>query len=217
MGSEEGVGKGSERAIYPPIIMPAMSRRPAPGRSPASEADAPFDDEGRPSKSERKRASHLLQTLGDEVAALPASRLNALTLPDNLREAIRELHRTKSHEGRRRQLQFIGKLMRQVDPGPLQEAVANFKLGGAQDALALHQAERWREELLADDTALTRWMAEHPDTEAQPLRALIRQARIEARPDAGAGAAVRQGRHYRDLFQFIKTHLTNPTSATTAT
>lgn len=117
--------------------MPAMSRRPAPGRSPASEADAPFDDEGRPSKSERKRASHLLQTLGDEVAALPASRLNALTLPDNLREAIRELHRTKSHEGRRRQLQFIGKLMRQVDPEPLQEAVANFKLGGAQDALAL--------------------------------------------------------------------------------
>jgi ribosome-associated protein len=207
MGSEEGVGKGSERAIYPPIIMPAMSRRPAPGRSPASEADAPFDDEGRPSKSERKRASHLLQTLGDEVAALPASRLNALTLPDNLREAIRELHRTKSHEGRRRQLQFIGKLMRQVDPEPLQEAVANFKLGGAQDALALHQAEQWRESLLADDQALTRWMAEHPDTDAQPLRALIRQARLEVRPEAGAGIAQRQGRHFRDLFQFIKTQL----------
>jgi ribosome-associated protein len=207
MGSEEGVGKGSERAIYLPIIMPAMSRRPAPGRSPASEADAPFDDEGRPSKSERKRASHLLQTLGDEVAALPASRLNALTLPDNLREAIRELHRTKSHEGRRRQLQFIGKLMRQVDPEPLQEAVANFKLGGAQDALALHQAEQWRESLLADDQALTRWMAEHPDTDAQPLRALIRQARLEVRPDAGAGIAQRQGRHFRDLFQFIKTQL----------
>ena len=187
--------------------MPAMSRRPAPGRSPASEADAPFDDEGRPSKSERKRASHLLQTLGDEVAALPASRLNALTLPDNLREAIRELHRTKSHEGRRRQLQFIGKLMRQVDPEPLQEAVANFKLGGAQDALALHQAEQWRESLLADDQAFTRWMAEHPDTDAQPLRALIRQARLEVRPGAGAGVAQRQGRHFRDLFQFIKTQL----------
>ena len=187
--------------------MPVMSRRPAPGRSPASEADAAFDEEGRPSKSERKRASHLLQTLGDEVAALPASRLNALTLPDNLREAIRELHRTKSHEGRRRQLQFIGKLMRQVDPEPLQEAVANFKLGGAQDALALHQAEQWREALLADDEALTRWMTEHPDTDAQPLRALIRQARLEVRPDAGAGVAQRQGRHFRDLFQFIKTQL----------
>jgi ribosome-associated protein len=187
--------------------MPAMPRRPAPGRSPAQEADAAFDEEGRPSKSQRKRDSHALQTLGDEVAALPASRLNALELPENLREAIRELHRTRSHEGRRRQVQFIGKLMRQVDPAPLQEAVARFKLGGAQDALALHQAERWREELLADDGAVTRWIAEQPSTDTQQLRALIRQARLEVRPDAAAGAAVRQGRHFRDLFQFIKARL----------
>ena len=184
-----------------------MPRRPAPGRSPAQEADAAFDEDGRPSKSQRKRDSHALQTLGDEVAALPASRLNALELPENLREAIRELHRTKSHEGRRRQMQFIGKLMRQVDPGPLQEAVDQFKLGGAQDALALHQAERWREELLADDGAATRWMTEHPGTDAQQLRALIRQARLEVRPQAGAGVAQRQGRHFRDLFQFIKAQL----------
>jgi ribosome-associated protein len=191
-----------------------MSRRPAPGRSPAQEADAAFDEDGRPSKSQRKRDSHALQTLGDEVAALPASRLNALQLPENLREAIREFHRTKSHEGRRRQLQFIGKLMRQVDPGPLQEAVANFKLGGAQDALALHQAERWREELLADDGAVTRWMAERPATDAQQLRAMIRQARLEVRPDAAAGTAVRQGRHFRDLFQFVKTQLKAAPEAT---
>jgi ribosome-associated protein len=184
-----------------------MPRRPAPGRSPAQEAEAAFDEEGRPSKSQRKRDSHALQTLGDEVAALPASRLNALELPENLREAIRELHRTRSHEGRRRQVQFIGKLMRQVDPAPLQEAVAQFKLGGAQDALALHQAERWREELLADDGAVTRWMAEQPGTDTQQLRALIRHARLEVRPDAAAGTAVRQGRHFRDLFQFIKAQL----------
>lgn len=184
-----------------------MSRRPAPGRSPAEEADAPFDEDGRPSKSQRKRDSHALQTLGDDVAALPASRLNALALPESLREAIREFHRTRSHEGRRRQMQFIGKLMRQVDPGPLQEAVDNFKLGGALDALALHQAEQWREELLADDNAVTRWVAEHPGTEVQPLRALIRHARLEVRPDAATGVALRQGRHYRDLFQFIKAHL----------
>lgn len=190
-----------------PIIIPAMSRRPAPGRSPAAVADAPFDDEGRPSKSQRKRDSHALQTLGDEVAALPASRLNALDLPENLREAIREFHRTKSHEGRRRQAQFIGKLMRQVDPEPLQEAVARYKLGSAQDALALHQAEQWRQELLADDAAVTRWMAERPATDAQQLRAMIRQARLEVRPDASAGLAVRQGRHFRDLFQFVKTQL----------
>ena len=187
--------------------MPAMPRSPAPGRSLAQEADAAFDEEGRPSKSQRKRDSHALQTLGDEVAALPASRLNALELPENLREAIRELHRTRSHEGRRRQVQFIGKLMRQVDPAPLQEAVAQFKLGGAQDALALHQAERWREELLADDGAVTRWMAEQPGTDTQQLRTLIRHARLEVRPDAAAGTAVRQGRHFRDLFQFIKAQL----------
>ncbi|MEI8264360.1 MAG: ribosome biogenesis factor YjgA [Betaproteobacteria bacterium] len=184
-----------------------MPRRPAPGRSPAQEADAAFDDEGRPSKSQRKRDSHALQTLGDEVAALPASRLNALELPESLREAIRELHRTRSREGRRRQVQFIGKLMRQVDPAPLQEAVAQFKLGGAQDALALHQAERWREEMLADDGAVTRWMADQPGTDAQQLRALIRHARLEVRPDTAAGASVRQGRHFRDLFQFIKAQL----------
>ena len=184
-----------------------MPRRPAPGRSPAQDADAPFDEDGRPSKSQRKRESHALQTLGDEVAALPASRLNALELPESLREAIREFHRTKSHEGRRRQMQFIGKLMRQVDPAPLQEAVANFKLGGAQDALALHQAEQWREELLADDAVATRWMAEHPGTDAQQLRTLIRQARLEVRPEAAAGVAQRQGRHFRDLFQFIKAQL----------
>ena len=65
-----------------------MSRRPAPGRSPAQEADAAFDEEGRPSKSQRKRESHALQTLGDDLAALPASRLNALELPESLREAM---------------------------------------------------------------------------------------------------------------------------------
>ena len=109
-----------------------MSRRPAPGRSPAQEADAAFDEEGRPSKSQRKRESHALQTLGDDLAALPASRLNALELPESLREAIRELHRTRSHEGRRRQTQFIGKLMRQVDPQPLQEAVVGALVYGKQ-------------------------------------------------------------------------------------
>ena len=186
-----------------------MPRPPAPGRSPAREPDAAFDEDGRASKSQRKRESQALQTLGDEVASLPSARLEALGLPDNLREAIREFHRTRSHEGRRRQMQFIGKLMRQVDPEPLQEAVAQFKLGGAQDALALHLAEQWREELLADDGALTRWIAERPGIDPQPLRALIRQARLELRPVASAGTATRQGKHYRNLFKFIKSHLTS--------
>ncbi|MFM8768258.1 MAG: DUF615 domain-containing protein, partial [Rubrivivax sp.] len=77
-------------------------------------------------------------------------------------------------------------------------------------------AARWREAQLADATPRTRRIAEHPRTAAQPLRTLIRQARIDSRPDAGAGAAVRQGRHYRDLFQLIKAQLTNSAGVTGA-
>jgi ribosome-associated protein len=116
---------------------------------------------------------------------------------------VQEYKRTRSHEGRRRQMQYIGKLMRQIDPEPVREAVAEMKLGRAVDSLALHQAEQWRTELLADDEALTRWMADHPDSDAQQLRSLIRTARR----DAAAAPEQRSGRAYRELFQYLKGHL----------
>ena len=118
---------------------------------PAREADPAHDDDGRASKSQRKRESHALQALGEDVATLPASRLEGLELPPALLEALVEFHRTRSHEGRRRQMQYIGKLMRTVDAAPLEEAVAAYRLGGARQTLALHEAERWRAALLADD------------------------------------------------------------------
>ena len=127
----------------------------------------------------------------------------ATPMPDNLRDAVLELRRTRSHEGRRRQLQYVGKLMRQVDIEPLRAAVASAQLGRAHDALALHKAEHWRAELMADDDALTRWMAEHPDTDLQRLRTLIRNAR----KDAALPAEQRHGRAWRELFQFIKPQL----------
>ena len=178
--------------------------RRAPPIPPTPDADDAFG--GRPSKSALKRQSHDLQALGVALGELPASRLQALALPEALSDALAEYRRIRSHEGRRRQLQFIGKLMRQVDPAPLREAVDDFRLGGARDALALHQAERWREELLADDDALTRWLAEHPDTDAQQLRSLVRAARKDAKPDLATGA-VRHGRAYRELFQLVKAAL----------
>ena len=108
-------------------------------------------------------------------------------------------------EGRRRQMQFIGKLMRDVDPEPLREAVAAFQLGHARNALSLHLAERWRADLIQDDKdALPRWMAEHPDSDVQRLRTLVRNAR----KDAAATPEQRNGRAYRELFQFIKEALT---------
>lgn len=181
-----------------------MSRRSAPGRTAPRAADAPYDEEGRPSKSQRKRESQGLQDLGEELAALSTERLAALDMPDTLREALHTLNRTRSHEGRRRQLQYVGKLMRGVDEAPLREAVAASQLGHAHDTWALHEAERWRTELMLDDDALTRWVSEHPDTDVQRLRTLVRNARTEAQPAAVPGAAPRQLRSYRELFQFIR-------------
>jgi ribosome-associated protein len=97
-------------------------------------------------------------------------------------------------------MQYIGKLMRDADIEPIREAVAAAKLGRAHDSLALHQAELWRAELVDSDDALTRWMAEHPQTDLQPLRALIRNAR----KDAELPPEQRHGRAWRELFQFIK-------------
>jgi ribosome-associated protein len=158
----------------------------------------------RPSKSELKRQAHEQQAVGVALAELPEAALDATPMPEALREAIAELKRTRSHEGRRRQLQYVGKLMRQADLEPLREAVAAARLGGARDALALHRAEAWRAELVADDAALTRWKAEHPDTDLQRLRALIRNAR----QDAALAPEQRHGRAWRELFQFIKTSST---------
>ncbi len=181
---------------------------------PAREADAPFDEEGRPSKSQLKRDAHELQKLGDDLAALPEARLDELPMDDRLREAVMTLRETRSHEGRRRQLQFVGKLMRLADAEPLREAVARIRLGGARDSLRLHEIERWRAELLADDEALTRWAAGHPGSDLQQLRSLVRQARSDRVPDAAPGAAQRQGRAFREIFQFIQRALADASALT---
>lgn len=154
----------------------------------------------RPSKTQRKQKAHDLQSLGQDLVELPASRLVGLDMPEILRDAIAEYKRTRSFEGKRRQLQYIGKQMRFADEAPLREAVAAYKLGSAKDTLKLHETERWRDELVADDEAATRWAAEFPGSDLQRLRSLIRAAR----KDAAAAPEQRNGRGYRELFQFIK-------------
>jgi len=161
---------------------------------------------GPPSKTELKRASTELQALGEALLTLSPQRLANLQLPEKLLDAVQEGKRISAFEGRRRHMQFIGKLMRGVDPEPIQAAVEAQHMGSAQDTVRLHQAERWRDELLADDAALARWMAEYAQTDTQALRALIRQARKDALP-LRPGAAPRQGRAYRELFALIREHL----------
>ena len=156
----------------------------------------------RPSKTQRKKVSHDLQDLGEALVALSDARLDQLPIDELLLDSIRAYRRTKTHEGRRRQMQFIGKLMRRTDSEPLREAVAAAQLGQAHNALALHEAERWRAELIASDDALTRWKTEHPAGDLQQLRSLVRAAR----KDAAAVPEQRSGRAFRELFKFVRDH-----------
>ncbi len=173
---------------------------PTPDDEPAPAPVFPFDD--KPSKTRQKQASHELQDLGEAAVALPDARLAGLAISETLLDAIRQFKKTRTFEGRRRQMQYIGKLMRRHDVEPIRQAVTDMQLGRAKDSLALHQAERWRAELIADDAAATRWIADHPQTDAQQLRSLIRAAR----KDAALVPEKRSGRAFRELFQFIKEH-----------
>jgi ribosome-associated protein len=168
-----------------PILLPAV---PTP------------DGDDAPSKTRLKQQSHDLQKLGMALADLSDARLQRLGLPERLFDALLQYRDTRSHEGRRRQLQYVGKLMREVDDAPLREAVAESKLGSARDTLLLHRAEAWRDALLADDEALTRWLHEHADCDAQHLRSLVRAARREA----ALPPEQRNPRAHRELYQFIR-------------
>jgi ribosome-associated protein len=164
---------------------------------PENEGLEPWD---RPSKTQRKKESHDLQNLGEDLIALPDDRLDGLPMDESLREALRTYKKTRTHEGKRRQMQYVGKLMRRADPEPLREAVAALKLGTAKASLALHEMEHWRAQMLASDDILTTWMKQHPDTDLQQLRSLVRAAR----KDAASAPEQRNGRAYRELFQLIK-------------
>ena len=198
-------------ATIPAIHRPNLMSTSHDPHHDSPDYDAP--DYDRPSKTRLKKESHDLQHLGEQLAALSDGQLASVGLGEQLFDAVQQYKKTKSHEGRRRQMQYVGKLMRKVDVDPIREAVAALQLGHAKDSLALHQAERWRVELLASDDALTGWMAEHPGSDVQQLRSLIRAAR----KDAAAAPEQRSGRAFRELFQFIKTHASAHTDEDTET
>ncbi|MEO7243584.1 MAG: ribosome biogenesis factor YjgA [Rubrivivax sp.] len=185
-----------------------MPPRAAPHRGIDTHYGDGPDDDTSPSKTVLKAEARALQQLGLELSELSADRLAGVAMPDSLREALQAYRRTRSHEGRRRQLQYVGKLMRSADAEPLREAVAAATLGSAHDTWRLHEAERWRAALIADDESLTRWLAEHVDCDGQHLRSLVRAARRDA-GDLVEGA--RQPRSHRELFQFLRPFIAEPT------
>ena len=153
--------------------------------------------EEKPSKTARKRAMHELQTLGERLVGLNSEQLAAISLPEDLQDAIERARRITKHEARRRQLQYIGRLMRDVDPEPIREKLRAWD-GLSTDATArVHRIERWREELLENDGAIGALVRAHPRMDTQRLRALVRNAREER-------TAGLPPRAYRELFRALR-------------
>ncbi|AMV41941.1 hypothetical protein ATN79_04490 [Paraburkholderia caribensis] len=160
------------------------------------------DDNGydRPSKSQLKREMHALQELGVELVALPKDALKRMPMPESLDDAVREARRITDHEGKRRQMQYVGKVMRGLldhETAALREALDRYKGVNKAETARLHWIERTREQLLADDAALTEFIRQHPAADPQEGRTLIRNARKEAQQG-------KPPRYFRDLFQWIK-------------
>ena len=157
----------------------------------------------KPSKTRRKKAMHELQALGDELVALSEHQLHTMQLEPELMEAVRAARGMTKHEARRRQLQFIGRLMREVDPAPIREQLAVWHGQSKAATQSLHDVERWRTLLLEDESALTTFADRYgAAAQLQPLRACLREVRRE---QAAAGQeGQRPGRHFRQLFRLIR-------------
>ena len=167
------------------------------------------------SRTDLKRESTELQKLGEELMTLRADLMARLDLSDKLKDALVDAKRITNFEGKRRQMQFIGKQMRLLD-GPQVEAIKSMLTeqhsGSASETLALHLAQTWRDRLIADDDAFGDWVLQFPQSDSQQLRALIRQARKDAKPEK-PGAAIRHGRAYRDIFQMVRAALSPENAA----
>ena len=149
------------------------------------------------SKTKRKQEMTALQSLGARLVDLPESQIAELPMEEKLREALLEAKRITSHEAKRRQMQYVGKLMRGIDPEPLRERLEAITGHSARAAAQHRRLEAWRVRLLADDGALTAFAAEHPDADLQALRTLIRNTRKEQKE-------AKPPRSYRELFRLIK-------------
>jgi ribosome-associated protein len=160
-----------------------------------------FDQEyERPSKSELKRQSNELQKLGEQLIAEPRDRVKRVQMPEEVKDAILTCQTITNHEGRRRQLQYVGKMMRTLNEeevAVIQRTIESWKGASKAETAALHALERRRDKLLADDKALTQLLEENPALDAQHLRTLIRNARKEQ-------AENKPPKAYREIFQILK-------------
>lgn len=174
---------------------------PNPNRGACGFQSTEFEQEyERPSKSELKRQMTVLQKMGEELVNEARDRVKRVPMPEDVRDAILECQLIKDHEGRRRQLQFVGKKMRTLDEeevAAIQRTIDSWKGLSKADTANMHAMERRRDKLLTDDKALTVLLSENPELDVQHLRTLIRNARKEQ-------AENKPPKAYREIFQILK-------------
>lgn len=158
----------------------------------------------RPSKTQIKKQMHALQALGERLALLKVEQLDAMALPEDLRAALDDARRVSGRESRRRHMQYIGRLMRDVDPEPIRAKLSAWEGLSHVHAARLHGIERWRDRLLDDDAALEEFLRDRPGADSQRLRTLIRNARAERPNERAERAADRPPRAYRELFRVLR-------------
>lgn len=156
------------------------------------------DDDLPLSKTKRKQAMEELQALGEELVALASDQVKRIDIPDDLRSAVSEAQRmTKHDEARRRQMQYIGKLMRSVEVDPIRAALALVRGESAGETAKLHRLERLRADFLADEKVVHEIAQRYPGVDLQHLRSLRRAALKEQEQN-------KPPRSYRALFQRLK-------------
>lgn len=165
--------------------------------APADDAEEPSDLYDGPSKSSLKREMHALQDLGEQLVALSSDRLAKVPMPEELFAAVKDAQRITKHGARRRQLQYIGKLMRHIDPAPIQAQLDAFNGVSKAEVARQHRLERLRNELLDDDKVLGRIAETWPGADLQHLRTLRRNAlkeREQSKPP----------RAFREIFRVLR-------------
>jgi len=137
------------------------------------------DPDAAPSKTARKKAMHDLQAIGVALVGLDPARLASLGLPERLADAIAQARTITKHEGRRRQLQYVGRLMRDVDPAPVQAALDAWSHGTTAARAQFAALERWRTRMLDDADGLAEFLAAYPAADRFALAALVDDVRAE--------------------------------------
>jgi ribosome-associated protein len=162
-----------------------------------------MQDEAPISKTKRKQQMHELQGIGESLVKLGNDRLAQLNLPEELEAAIKEAKRIRKHEALRRQMQYIGRLMRDVETAPITEKLDAWNGVSKAETAKMHLIERWRDRLLDEENAVAEFLDAYPQVDIQQLRTLIRNARKEQQEN-------RPPRSARLLYRLIRDVLEQP-------